>query len=81
VQREPGLLHVGLAWAASEWDTTRSLPLAGVERLLDLPGVRFHVLQQGPPRKSPSRAGWPVDLLSPRTQRIEPRRPRCCSWT
>ena len=48
-----------------------SLPTVGVERLLDAPGVRFHVLQQEAAAQEPVRRNWPVELLSPRTQRVE----------
>jgi hypothetical protein len=71
VRRDAGLLHVGLAWAASGWDPTRSLPAEEVERLLGLPGVRFYVLQQEDAAREPLQRRWPVDLLSPRTRRIE----------
>jgi hypothetical protein len=71
VRRDPALLHVGLAWAASGWDPTRSVPVDQVERLFDVPGVRFHVLQQEAAAQEPERRGWPVEVLSPRTRRIE----------
>jgi hypothetical protein len=41
-------LNVGLLWSASEWDVTRSVPLEAFDPLAEVPGVRFHSLQQGP---------------------------------
>jgi hypothetical protein len=37
--------HIGLVWAASSWDSSRSLPLAALAPL-QLPGIEFHSLQQ-----------------------------------
>ena len=51
-----GTLRVGLLWAASEWDTSRSVPLDRLAPLLQVPGVRFFSLQQGPPAND-SRVG------------------------
>lgn len=42
-----GDLRVGLLWAASEWDASRSVPLELVAPLLRVPGARFFSLQQG----------------------------------
>ena len=45
---DDGRLRVGLLWAASEWDGSRSIPWPCFEPLLALPGVRCFSLQQGP---------------------------------
>jgi hypothetical protein len=65
-----GNLRVGLAWSASEWNTTRSVPLRAFEPLFGVPGVRFFSLQQGPAADDPGLAAWPVERLSPRTRDI-----------
>lgn len=41
-------LDVGLVWAASEWDPSRSLTVDALAPLASIPNVRFHALQQGP---------------------------------
>ncbi len=42
-------LHVGVVWRAGDWDDRRSVPVRLLaERLADVPGVQWHVLQQGP---------------------------------
>ena len=38
---------VGLLWAASDWDTSRSIPLNLLEPLRHVQGVTFYSLQQG----------------------------------
>ena len=48
-----GKLRVGLVWAASDWDHSRSVPLAALEPLLQVPGARFFSLQQGAPANEP----------------------------
>jgi hypothetical protein len=40
-------LRVGLFWAASEWDPSRSVALDTLAPVLQVPGVRFYNLQQG----------------------------------
>jgi hypothetical protein len=49
VSRAPssGLPRVGLVWRAGDWDTRRSIPFTELERLLDLPSLRFYRVQQG----------------------------------
>lgn len=49
-----GALHVGLFWAASDWDPSRSIPLDTLAPLLQLPGFRFHALQQGAAAQDPA---------------------------
>lgn len=43
-------LRVGLVWQAGGWDTRRSLPLAALGPLLELPGTTCVSLQLGPAR-------------------------------
>jgi hypothetical protein len=50
---DDGRFHVGLVWAAGDWDATRSLPPALLAPLAHLPGIALHRLQRGP-----QRAGW-----------------------
>jgi hypothetical protein len=66
-----GRLRVGLLWAASEWDDTRSIPLPALEPLLALPRVRFFSLQQGPAAHDPLLERLPVASLSSQTREIE----------
>lgn len=67
---EDGTLRVGLVWAASDWDTTRSVPLAQLEPLLRVPGVRCFSLQQGRAAEDPLIERLPLQALSRRTQDI-----------
>ncbi|MBV9007553.1 MAG: ADP-heptose--LPS heptosyltransferase [Verrucomicrobia bacterium] len=41
-------LHVGLVWAAGDWDERRSIPFEIVQQLAQAPGVTWHILQRGP---------------------------------
>ena len=50
---EPAQRRVGLLWAASDWDPTRSIPLEQLEPLLSMPGVRWFDLQQGEHPRDP----------------------------
>ncbi|HZY17917.1 MAG TPA: hypothetical protein VFE82_05505 [Ramlibacter sp.] len=68
--RSDGRLRVGLLWAASEWDPSRSIPLAQLRTLLDLPHVRFFGLQQGPAALQAAAAGWPIEPLWDRTTSV-----------
>lgn len=43
---DPRQLRVGLVWAASGWDRSRSVALEALAPLLAVPGVRFYDLQQ-----------------------------------
>jgi hypothetical protein len=45
--RKDGCLNVGLIWAGSDWDTSRTIPLKVLEPLLHVPGLRWYSLQQG----------------------------------
>ncbi|MBF5096449.1 tetratricopeptide repeat protein [Azospirillum sp. INR13] len=55
-------LRVGLVWAGNPrfpGDDQRSPRLAGLRRLLDVPGCRFHGLQMGPGRADLTQAALP----------------------
>jgi len=67
---EDDRLRVGLLWAASEWDTSRSAPLKALAPLFALEQVRFCVLQQGEPLADPLLRRLELDLLSPATRDI-----------
>ena len=66
-----GRLRVGLLWAASDWDTSRSLPLQALQPLLAMPRVRWFSLQQGPASQAMDATGWPIEPLWRRTANIE----------
>jgi hypothetical protein len=66
-----GKLRVGLAWAASEWDGTRSIPMSLLRPLLELEGVHFFSLQQGDAAHDAEHSGLPIQPLSRHTGRIE----------
>jgi hypothetical protein len=42
-----GRLAVGIVWKAGDWDDRRSVPIALLAPLAELPGVELHVLQRG----------------------------------
>jgi hypothetical protein len=65
-----GPRRVGLLWAASDWDTTRSIPLPLLEPLWRTGGVRFFSLQQGPAAADPLCSRTPLVSLSSRTEEI-----------
>ncbi|HYE40562.1 MAG TPA: hypothetical protein VEB23_11555 [Ramlibacter sp.] len=64
---EDGLLRVGLLWSVSDWDQSRSVPLAALRPLLEIDGVRFYSLQQGRAAHDPLLQELGVEVLSPRT--------------
>jgi predicted TIM-barrel fold metal-dependent hydrolase len=66
-----GRLNVGLLWAASEWDPSRSLPLEALQPLLALQGIRWFSLQQGPAAEAVADSQWPVEPLDRRTAKVE----------
>jgi hypothetical protein len=66
-----GHQRVGLLWAASDWDRTRSLPLQELEPLLAMPGLRFYSLQQGDAANDPRIAALGITPLSRHTEAIE----------
>lgn len=62
-----GRLRVGLLWAGSDWDVSRSVPLAALAPLAAVPGVRFYSLQQGAAAADPLLEPMRIECLSPRT--------------
>jgi hypothetical protein len=44
-----GAFDIGLVWRGGDWDPRRDVPLALLEPLGELPGVRLHALQVGSP--------------------------------
>src|SRR2546428_2914102 len=46
--RNSGAPKIGLLWASSAWDPTRSIPLRELAPILRLPGYSFYSLQHGP---------------------------------
>lgn len=65
-----GRLRVGLLWAASDWDGTRSIPLAALAPLFALEEVQFYSLQQGEAAADPLLQRLDIERLSPRTADI-----------
>jgi hypothetical protein len=66
-----GRLRVGLLWASSDWDPSRSIPLPALAPLFALDQVRFYSLQQGHAADDPQLDSLRVERLSPRTQQVE----------
>jgi hypothetical protein len=64
-------LRVGLLWAASSWDGSRSIPLPLLEPLLRVQGARFFSLQQGEATRECLREGVTLAALSRHTADIE----------
>jgi hypothetical protein len=63
-------MRVGIVWSASDWDATRSIPLDALQPLLDIPGVRFHSLQQGDAARAPQAEALGLVPLWKRTGRV-----------
>jgi hypothetical protein len=68
---ETGQLRVGLLWAASDWDASRSVPLDLLAPLCSLGEVRFFSLQQGEAGKDPLLQRLGIECLAPRTGALE----------
>jgi hypothetical protein len=66
-----GELRVGLAWSASDWDETRSVPLEALSPLGVVPGVRFYSLQQGSHAAAYARAPFALEPYSRHTGAVE----------
>jgi hypothetical protein len=64
-------LRVGLLWAASEWDTSRSIPIGALAPLCAVRGVRYYSLQQGDRGGEWQHAPLPVSPLSSHTTAVE----------
>lgn len=62
-----GDLRVGLLWAASDWDASRSMPPELLMPLLQLPGTRFFSLQQGDAGDDPRVTQLGIEPLSRHT--------------
>lgn len=67
---QDGGLRVGVLWAASDWDDTRSIPLAALEPLFAVQRARFFSLQQGKAASDPLLQRLPVVSLSNSTREI-----------
>jgi hypothetical protein len=65
-----GALKVGLVWAASDWDRTRSIPLDALAPLGRVPGVRFYSLQQGEQAAAYADAPFAIEPYSTHTGEI-----------
>jgi hypothetical protein len=65
-----GRLRVGLLWAASDWDDTRSIPLAALEPLLAVRRAQFFSLQQGRAAHDPLLQRLPIVSLSRHTSEV-----------
>lgn len=68
--RKEGKLNVGLIWASSSWDPTRSMRLAQLAELGSIPDVRYFSLQQGPEAAEVETSPFPIVSLSDHTQEI-----------
>src|ERR1041385_4501565 len=53
VLRGDGRLRVGLIWESGDWNSSRSVPFSEIQRLRQLPGIDWHILQ-----RDARRAGW-----------------------
>lgn len=67
---DEGRLRVGLLWAASDWDTGRSVPLPALAPLFAIEEVQLFSLQQGPAARDPLLQRLDIEILSDRTQEI-----------
>jgi ADP-heptose:LPS heptosyltransferase len=63
-------LRVGLIWAASDWDRTRSIPLHALAPLGGVPGIRFYSLQQGEQAAASAHAPFAIEPYSTHTGEI-----------
>jgi hypothetical protein len=65
-----GRLRVALLWSASDWDTSRSVPLRLLEPVLRTAGAAFHSLQQGEAARDANIQRLGLVALSPHTTDI-----------
>jgi hypothetical protein len=63
-------LRVGLLWASSDWDTSRSIPIEMLAPLAAVQGARYFALQQGRRADDWRRAAFPIEPLSSATREI-----------
>jgi hypothetical protein len=68
--RDDRRLNVGLVWASSGWDSTRSIQVEQLAALGSVPNVRLFSLQQGPEAAEAHFAPFPVTVLSEHTREI-----------
>ena len=68
---DDGALRVGLLWAASDWDSTRSVPTAALGPLSAVPRVRLYSLQQGRQQGEWRSAALRMQPLSAHTAAVE----------
>ncbi len=66
----PSELRVGIVWAASAWDESRSIPLSMLESIGSEDGLRLFSLQQGPEQAQVAEVAFQVDTLSSSTTEI-----------
>jgi hypothetical protein len=66
----PGGPRVGLLWAASAWDASRSIPLRELEPLAQARDCRFYSLQQGRESLETRTAPFAIEPWSARTTEI-----------
>lgn len=59
--------RIGLLWAASGWDDSRSIPLEALAPLLACRDVQFFSLQQGEAAQDPALGRYAIELLSRQT--------------
>jgi hypothetical protein len=62
--------NVGLVWAASDWDTSRSLAIENLAPLARVEEVTFHSLQQGGRAAEISSAPIRIEPLSEKTREV-----------
>lgn len=67
---DEGRLRVGLTWACSHWEPSRSIPLADLAPLFAVEEVQFYSLQHGEAATDPLLQRLDVEPLSPRTTEI-----------
>jgi hypothetical protein len=67
---DEGRLRVGMVWAASDWDETRSVPLPALAPLFALEQVQFFSLQQGEAAADPLLQRLDIEPLSAHTAAI-----------
>ena len=46
-RRADDQLHVGLVWKCGDWNPERSIPVALLQPLAEIPGVTLHIIQRG----------------------------------
>jgi hypothetical protein len=59
--------RVGLIWAASDWDKSRSIPVEALAPLRGTRGIEFYSLQQGASIDDWRQAAFPITCLSQHT--------------